>query len=133
MPNHIHLIWKMVEPNGKETPKGSFLKFTAHEFKKKIQATNPTLLSSYSVDATNKKYEFWQRDPLAIILYTQNVMLQKLEYLHNNPSASHWNLVTDPINYHYSSAKYYLQDKNNFDFLHDILFMRWCVRTRTMA
>ena len=34
MPNHIHLIWRVNEMNGKETAQGSFLKYTAHEFKK---------------------------------------------------------------------------------------------------
>lgn len=34
MPNHIHLIWRINELNGKETPQGSFLKYTAHELKK---------------------------------------------------------------------------------------------------
>lgn len=34
MPNHIHLIWRLNENNGKETAQGSFLKYTAHEFKK---------------------------------------------------------------------------------------------------
>ena len=32
MPNHIHLIWRVNEHNGKETAQASFLKFTAHEF-----------------------------------------------------------------------------------------------------
>ena len=30
--------------NGKESPGGSFTKFTAHRFKKYLQATNPSLL-----------------------------------------------------------------------------------------
>ncbi|TBO41079.1 transposase [Pedobacter kyonggii] len=34
MPNHIHTIWRINELNGKETAQGSFLKYTAHEFKK---------------------------------------------------------------------------------------------------
>ena len=29
MPNHIHLIWRINEPNGKESPQGSLLKYTA--------------------------------------------------------------------------------------------------------
>jgi len=33
MPNHIHFIWRINDLNGKETSQGSFLKFTAHEFK----------------------------------------------------------------------------------------------------
>jgi putative transposase len=36
MPNHIHLIWRTFALNGKETAQGSFLKFTAHEFKKML-------------------------------------------------------------------------------------------------
>ena len=32
MPNHVHIIWQQNKLNGKETPKGSFLKYTAHEF-----------------------------------------------------------------------------------------------------
>jgi REP element-mobilizing transposase RayT len=34
MPNHVHLIWRTKELNGKETAQGSFLKYTAHEFRK---------------------------------------------------------------------------------------------------
>jgi putative transposase len=37
MPNHIHLIWKTNELNGKETAQGSFLKYTAHEFRKMLR------------------------------------------------------------------------------------------------
>ncbi len=40
MPNHIHLIWKQENMNGKETPKESFLKSTAHEFLKKLKMEN---------------------------------------------------------------------------------------------
>jgi len=32
MPNHIHLLWRIREMNGKETTRGSFLKYTAHQF-----------------------------------------------------------------------------------------------------
>jgi putative transposase len=41
MPNHIHLIWRINEPNGKESPQGSLLKHTAHEFKKMLKAEDP--------------------------------------------------------------------------------------------
>lgn len=62
MPNHIHLIWRINEKNGKETTQGSFLKFTAHEFKKLLRNDVNNQLSSYAVNAANKCYEFWQRD-----------------------------------------------------------------------
>ena len=119
MPNHIHLIWRTNALNGKETAQGSFLKFTAHEFKKML-AGNNTELSKYAVDAHNKQYEFWQRDSLAIHLYSRHVMLQKLNYIHLNPLAAHWNLVKDPWDYYYSSARYYEMNEKNFDFLKDV-------------
>lgn len=77
MPTHIHLIWRTLELNGKETAQGSFLKYTAHEFKKMLSTEDKRKLLSYQVDAHNKKHEFWQRDPLAIPLYSQKVAFQE--------------------------------------------------------
>jgi putative transposase len=120
MPNHIHLIWRVNEPNGKESPQGSFLKYTAHTFKKMLSAEGEGKLSLYKVDAGNKNYEFWQRDSLAIPLFTRGVAMQKLNYIHNNPLKEHWNLVKDPCDYKYSSARYYELDEKNFTFLKDL-------------
>ncbi|GBL35328.1 hypothetical protein EMGBS15_09230 [Filimonas sp.] len=121
MPNHLHMIWRLNKMNGKESPKSSFLKFTAHQYKKVLSDTMPENLLKYKVKAVNKNYEFWKRDPLAIILYTKEVALQKLAYIHSNPLASHWNLANSPSDYYYSSAKYYERDQKNFDFLKDLL------------
>ncbi len=38
MPNHIHLLWSQDGMNGKETPKGSLLKYIAHIFLKYLKA-----------------------------------------------------------------------------------------------
>ena len=35
----------------------------------------------------NKKHEFWQRNPLAVYLYSRKVAFQKLDYMHRNPLA----------------------------------------------
>ncbi len=120
MPNHIHFIWRTNKLNGKETAQGSFLKFTAHAFKKMLIA-DPAELSKYAVNAHNKKYEFWQRDSLAVHLYSSNVILQKLNYIHLNPLAPHWQLAIDPCDYKYSSAKYYERNEKDFDFLKDLM------------
>jgi REP element-mobilizing transposase RayT len=88
MPNHIHFIWRVNELNGKESPQGSFLKYTAHTFKKMLRKEGNIKLAAYAVDADNKKYEFWQRDSLAIPLFTKKVAVQKLKYTHFNPLLS---------------------------------------------
>jgi REP element-mobilizing transposase RayT len=120
MPNHIHLIWRTNELNGKETAQGSFLKYTAHEFRKMLLIEGGNKLSLYKVDAENKKHEFWQRDSLAIHLYSREVAFQKLKYIHNNPLAEHWQLAKHPCDYKYSSAKYYELNEKNFSFLKDL-------------
>lgn len=120
MPNHIHLIWRINENNGKETTQGSFLKYTAHAFKKRLINEGGNVIEDYAVEAHNKKYEFWQRDSLAIPLYTREVAYQKLDYLHYNPVAEQWQLVKDPCDYKYSTARFYEIGVKDFGFIKDL-------------
>ena len=78
MPNHLHFIWQLLEMNGTEKPHTSFLKFTAHSFKKHLQINNSQLLKLYAVDAANKEYEFWQRDSLPFELLNKEPLTKSL-------------------------------------------------------
>jgi REP element-mobilizing transposase RayT len=120
MPNHLHSIWRVNEMNGNESPQGSFLKYTAHQFQKMLEKEPGNKLSPFRVTTSNKEHEFWQRDSLAIPLFTRKVALQKLNYIHKNPLAEHWRLVKNSCDYKYSSAKYYELNEKNFDFLKDL-------------
>lgn len=107
MPNHMHLIWKTDPKGRKETVPGTLLKHTAHILKRDLLQNAPDLLPSFKVMANNKLYEFWQRDSLAIKLFTRRVAYQKLNYLHQNPVAKKWKLAEDYVSYRYSSAAFY--------------------------
>jgi REP element-mobilizing transposase RayT len=120
MPSHVHFIWRANCLNGKESPQGSFLKHTAHAFKKLLYKENREELMFYEVKAKNKKYEFWQRDPLAIHLYTRKVAFQKLNYIHRNPMAEYWQLTKKMSDYPYSSATFYECGDRRFSFLKDL-------------
>jgi REP element-mobilizing transposase RayT len=120
MPNHIHLIWRLNKANGKETALSSFLKYSAHEFKKILQTDSRKNLAAYKVDAANKEYEFWKRDSLATLLHTKEVAFQKLDYIHYNPVKGNWKLVNDPCDYKYSSAKFYESGIKEFLWLKDL-------------
>ena len=120
MPNHIHLIWRVLENNGKESPQGSFLKFTAHEFKKILINEGEDKLRHYAVDAHNKSFEFWQRDSLAVPLFSRKVAYQKLDYIHRNPVSKHWLLADDPCQYWYSTARFYELGVKDFSFIKDL-------------
>ena len=101
MPNHVHLVWQMLEMNGKAMPHTSFLKFTAHSFKKYLKINNPNVLKFFAVDAVNKDCEFWQRDSLAFELTKKQTISQKIDYIHYNPTAEKWKLCNAPADYYY--------------------------------
>ncbi|RZK56500.1 MAG: transposase [Pedobacter sp.] len=83
MPNHIHLILKLLKPNGKEKPSASFLKETAHLLKKDLLLNNPNVLRDFLVSEIDRNYRVWQRDALAVELFNESVLEQKLTYIHN--------------------------------------------------
>ena len=119
MPNHVHFIWQQNKMNGKETPQGSFIKYTAHEFLKGLKLSGKS--KSYEVNAVNKKHEIWQRDPLSIEIYSRTVAQQKLDYIHFNPVRGKWLLAKDDLAYYYSSARFYETGIDEFGFLNNLL------------
>ena len=119
MPNHIHLIWEMLDTNGKESPAGSFAKFTAHQFKKILQEKKSILLQEFKVDKSDRQYQFWKRDPLAIPLTFEISFLQRLNYIHINPIKEKWKLVDLPEHYRWSSANFYENAIDEFGIITD--------------
>lgn len=116
MPNHIHLIWRMLKNSGKESAAASFTKYSAHEFKKYL-ANHPAILKKYSSEKKDRKYQFWKRDPLAIPLSTDDILVQKLDYIHDNPIVGKWGLCNKAEDYRWSSADFYLTGIDEFGFL----------------
>ncbi|EAY27249.1 hypothetical protein M23134_06559 [Microscilla marina ATCC 23134] len=117
MPNHIHLIWEMLEKNGKEMPHASFMKYTAHQFLEHSRTYYPQILPYFQASDQARNHRFWQRNSLPVWLYTPAVLEQKLEYIHNNPVVEKWSLANEPAQYYYSSAKFYETDIDDFGFL----------------
>lgn len=118
MPNHIHLIFRQNKLNGKETPKGSFLKKTGHELLLCLKAKGKA--HYYQVNLANKSHEIWQRDSLAVEIYSRKVAEQKLKYIHLNPVSKKWMLAKDDIDYFYTSARFYETQVDDFGFLNNL-------------
>ena len=117
MPNHVHLIWENITMNSKEKPHASFMKFTGHRFLEELRANNPELLEQFKVEKDSRKHQFWQRRALPIRLYDRKILEQKLNYIHLNPLQEHWNLVSDPNDYPYSSCSFYEQEDKRYSWL----------------
>ena len=115
MSNHIHLIW---QPLGDFTPEKiqhSLMSFTAHKFKNDLEQNHVQVLPYFKVQAKDRAYQFWERNPLGIDLYNDAVFTQKLDYIHWNPVAA--GLCTLPEDYYYSSAKFYEYGVDDFGML----------------
>ena len=103
--------------NGKELPKNSFEKFAVKTLLDNMQKSNDANLKNYSIGATDRAYNIWQRDPLAVKLFNVAMAAQKLDYIHLNPTQPHWLLCSQPAEYRFSSAIFYEQQIDEFGLL----------------
>ena len=115
MPNHIHLIWQIQDGFKKDVIQMRFLKFTSQQLKFKLADSGNPMLNEFLVNSTDRKYQFWKRNSLSVDLWSDNVFMQKLEYIHNNPVQEKWKLSEHPENYRYSSARFYTNGCDEFN------------------
>jgi putative transposase len=117
MPNHIHLIWFILDEDPNNNIQRDFLKFSSQKILADLKKNDPRMLKRFLVNASDRTYQVWERNPLSIELYSHDVMLQKLNYIHNNPLQEKWKLCEAPEDYRYSSARFYVNGKDEFGFL----------------
>lgn len=107
MSNHIHLIVRAKEGYSLSDILRDFKKFTSKTILNSIKE-NPQesrkewLLQQFKSDKGNN---FWQTESNPIELWSNKVIEQKLNYIHNNPVEE--GLVFRPEDYLYSSACIY--------------------------
>ena len=116
MPSHVHLVFR----SDSEDPSGLIRDFKKHTAKKVIEAIrdNPQesrkewllwMLKKAGKQKGNvNKYQFWQHHNKPIELWSDKVIQQKIDYIHNNPIES--GFVTDVVDWKYSSARNYQDD-----------------------
>ena len=117
MPNHIHLIWQIREGHERESIQRDFLKHTAQTVISDLKVNHPEVFKHFKVNAKDRKYQIWEQNPLSIDLYSEKVILQKLNYVHQNPLQEKWKLVDEREKYEYSSAEFYETGKSKWNFL----------------
>ncbi len=69
------------------------MKFTAQKIKFFLQDNESEYLEEFLVNKNDRTYQIWQRDSLAVELYSPKVIEQKLDYIHNNPCQGKWLLA----------------------------------------
>ncbi|GAB1445062.1 transposase [Flammeovirgaceae bacterium] len=116
MPSHLHLI---VSTKGEPLSAifRDFKKFTAKELVKVINRIHESrrdwLLEMFMDVANGLKrvtdYKVWQDGNHPLLLSTNTMLQQKLDYLHDNPVVAE--IVDEPEEYRYSSARDYYTKK----------------------
>lgn len=117
MSNHVHLII-----GTRDKPMQSILRdIKRHASKKITEAIAENMGESRrewmlwfferegKANPNNEQYQFWQQGNHPIELWSNKVIDQKLDYLHNNPVTVGW--VDEPEHYLYSSARDYAGSK----------------------
>jgi len=127
MSTHLHAILSPLNrPIGELMQ--NFGSFTAHKILQNLRKEKrKDLLDFFHAHRRDNSLEhsIWQ-DIQAKNIYTENFLLQKMEYIHQNPVAKEWNLVQDHAEYPYSSACYYDEGRQpiiEIDDIRDFLFL----------
>lgn len=122
MTNHMHLIFRSIENQKPELLLGDFKRFTSRNVIKVIQENPRESRKEFLLDYFKKEaekssnatnYQFWRHDNKPIELWSNEVIQQKIDYIHNNPVEE--GIVFRPEDYKYSSAVDYAGEKGLLD------------------
>jgi len=115
MINHFHLMWQMVGKLSMEEVQRDFLKYTGQQIIKNFRNEKSVMHDEIVVNAKDRKRQVWERNSLSVPLWSPQVFEQKLDYIHMNPVKA--GLCQHPEDYKYSSARFYVKNERNWDFL----------------
>ena len=114
MSNHVHLIARAEEGYKLSDILRDFKRHTAKQILQTIQAETESrewllevMKEAGSQNSKNKTYQVWRQDNHPVELYSNEVIEQKLNYIHNN--AVEEGIVQNAEDYLYSSARNYAE------------------------
>lgn len=115
MPNHIHfVIYFTMADTTLNKVVGNGKRFMAYDIIERLKQQNQiVLLDKLSLAVkdhdrkNNKLHEVFQPSFDHKLCYTYEFIEQKLDYIHHNPVAKHWQLIDDWKKYPHSSASFY--------------------------
>lgn len=118
MSNHIHLIASAKEAYNLSDILRDLKKHTSKTILSSIENNIQESRKNWMLwifkkagekNSNNKNHQFWQQDNRPIMLSTNEMVIQRLDYIHNNPVTER--LVNEPEHYIYSSAVDYAGGK----------------------
>jgi REP element-mobilizing transposase RayT len=116
MPNHVHAIIAFSD-TGKSINNrvGSLKRFLAYELVQRLKKTgDEAILSQLAAGVNNtdrsrgKLHEVFEPSFDFKECFSEGMIIQKLDYMHENPCKGVWQLVASPVEYQHSSAMFYI-------------------------
>jgi len=122
MPNHVHLMLHYTNTKQSlNTIIGNGKRFIGYDIVKKLEERKETTLLNQMKEAVttkdrqrNKIHEVWKGTFDVKQCRTEKFILQKLNYIHNNPCSGKWGLCEKPYQYPHNSARFYDGDKAGY-------------------
>ncbi|HEX4851682.1 MAG TPA: transposase, partial [Puia sp.] len=128
MSSHVHLVFRSINKQKPELLIGDLKRFTSNAILKAIKENPKESRKEFLLDFFLKegvkssninKYQFWRHDNKPIELWSNKVIYQKINYIHQNPVEA--SFVFRAEDYKYSSAADYSDEKGLLD---DIVVFR---------
>lgn len=113
MPNHLHILLYFTDENKLSDSMRDLKKFCAFEIRKYLESVQSSLLHLIRVENDKQIFKVWEDRFDDVWIGNKELLEIKLEYIHQNPLQSHWNLSQCPEDYKYSSALFYLGSSEN--------------------
>jgi len=111
MPNHFHLIIKVLGASNISKVAHDLKLFTANQIIKKLQTNRELHLLDYfkqqAKGIKKQKHKVWETGFWDKNIFSEEFLQEKMEYIHNNPINKNWCLVVERSEYPFSSARFY--------------------------
>ena len=120
MPNHFHVLFHFNNENKLSDSMRDLKKFCAFEVRKYLESTQSLLLNLIRIENDKQVFKIWEDRFDDVWIGSKELLEIKLEYIHQNPLQSRWNLSEYPENYKYSSSAFYLGNAINITDYRDI-------------
>lgn len=114
MPNHVHLLLYMSDDTvNLNTIISNAKRFLAYDIVKRLKIIDNNLLRTLAIACSEKdirkgqKHRVFEPSFDTKVIYSSDFLLQKMNYIHNNPVSKKWMLCDELTNYIHSSAAFY--------------------------
>ena len=112
MPNHVHLVLRCLSEHEPADVVREFKRATANLILRQYEAEGNQAALVFCAAAVKSRqkqeHAVWVDEYQAKNVFSPTFLRQKLDYIHDNPTQPHWNLVERPEDYVWSSARFYL-------------------------